>query len=93
MSCRVSVIVLNWNGRRYLDDCLSSLRSQTFTDFEIILVDNGSTDGSVEWVEAHFPQVHLIRNAQNVGFAAGNNQAIRASRTGYIVTLNNDTRV
>ncbi len=93
MSCRVSVIVLNWNGRRYLDGCLSSLRSQTFPDFEIILVDNGSTDGSVEWVEVHFPQVRIIRNAQNVGFAAGNNQAIRASRTGYIVTLNNDTRV
>jgi len=93
MSPQVSVVILNWNGRRYLDDCLTSLQSQTFTDFEIILVDNGSTDDSVEWVETHFPQVCLIRNAQNVGFAEGNNQAIRSTAAEFIVTLNNDTRV
>jgi GT2 family glycosyltransferase len=59
----------------------------------VVLVDNGSTDGSVEWVEAHFSQVRLIRNAHNVGFAAANNQAIRATETEFIATLNNDTRV
>lgn len=90
---KVSVVILNWNGRRYLDDCLTALQSQTFADFEIILVDNGSTDDSVEWIEAHFPQVRLIRNAQNVGFAEGNNQAIRASQAEFVATLNNDTRV
>lgn len=93
MNPRVSVVILNWNGRRYLEDCLSSLQDQTFTDFEIILVDNGSTDGSVEWVAERFPQVQVIRNETNVGFAAGNNQAIRASQSEFVATLNNDTRV
>jgi GT2 family glycosyltransferase len=93
MSPKVSVVILNWNGRRYLEDCLTSLQAQTFTDFEIILVDNGSTDGSVEWVAECFPQVRVIRNETNVGFAAGNNQAISASQAEFVATLNNDTRV
>lgn len=93
MNPQVSVVILNWNGRRYLDDCLTSLQAQAYTDFEVILVDNGSTDGSVEWVEARFPQVQMIRNAQNVGFAKGNNQAIYSTDAEFIVTLNNDTRV
>ncbi|MCK4470571.1 MAG: glycosyltransferase family 2 protein, partial [Anaerolineae bacterium] len=93
MNPRVSVVILNWNGRRYLEDCLTSLQDQTFTDFDVILVDNGSTDGSVEWVAERFPQVRVIRNETNVGFAAGNNQAIRASQAEFVATLNNDTRV
>ena len=93
MSSKVSVVILNWNGRRYLEDCLTSLQAQTYTDFEVILVDNGSTDGSVEWVAERFPQVRVIRNETNVGFAAGNNQAIRASQAEFVVTLNNDTHV
>ena len=51
----VTVIVVNWNGRKYLGDCFQSLRAQTFSDLEIILVDNGSTDGSVEYVQENFP--------------------------------------
>lgn len=93
MSPKVSVVILNWNGRRYLDDCLTSLEAQNYPGFEVILVDNGSTDGSVEWVAGRFPQVQVIRNETNVGFAAGNNQAIRASQAEFVVTLNNDTRV
>ncbi|MBU0705404.1 MAG: glycosyltransferase family 2 protein [Chloroflexi bacterium] len=93
MSPKVSVVILNWNGRRYLDDCFTSLQAQTYADFEIILVDNGSTDGSVEWMAEHFPQVRMICNETNLGFAAGNNQAIRVSQAEFIVTLNNDTRV
>jgi GT2 family glycosyltransferase len=93
MRAQVSVVILNWNGLRYLERCLTSLQAQTFTDFEVILVDNGSTDGSVEWVRERFPDVRLICNESNVGFAAGNNQAIRASQAEYVVTLNNDTHV
>lgn len=93
MSPKISVVILNWNGRRYLYDCLTSLQAQTYTDFEVIMVDNGSTDGSVEWVAEHFPLVRMICNETNVGFAAGNNQAIRASQAEFVVTLNNDTRV
>lgn len=90
---KVCVIVLNWNGRRYLDDCFTSLQAQTYTDYEVILVDNGSIDGSVGWVAERFPRVRLICNETNVGFAAGNNQAIRSTGAEFIVTLNNDTRV
>lgn len=87
----VAVIILNWNGRDHLAPCLSSLCAQTYTDFEIIVVDNGSTDGSQQWLCEHYPQVRLIENAGNLGFAAANNQAIRITRAEYIALLNNDT--
>jgi GT2 family glycosyltransferase len=90
---QVAVVIVNWDGLHHLQGCLPALFAQTFTDFEVVLVDNGSSDGSVEWVEARFPQVRLIRNEANVGFAMANNQAIRATRTEFIATLNNDTRV
>lgn len=90
---KASIVILNWNGRHYLDDCLTSVAAQTYPNFETILVDNGSGDGSADWVAERFPAVRLIRNRANVGFAAGNNQAIRASLGSYIATLNNDTRV
>jgi GT2 family glycosyltransferase len=93
MSSRVVVIILNWNGRRFLERCLRSLLAQSYQDFEIVLVDNGSTDGSVPLVEEEFPQVRLIANRTNRGFAAANNQAIRATGSELVVTLNNDTEV
>jgi len=93
MSPKVSVVIVNWNGRRYLERCLAALEIQTFPKFEVIMVDNGSTDGSVEWVRDHFPNVRLICNASNLGFAVGNNQGIQASDSALIATLNNDTRV
>ncbi len=86
----VSVIVVNWNGKAFLDDCLSSLRNQTFLDFELIVVDNGSTDGSVEIVRSHFPDCLIIRNTSNYGFARGNNQGIEKAKGKYIALLNND---
>jgi GT2 family glycosyltransferase len=88
---QVSVIVLNWNGIRFLGDCLASLREQTFTDFEIILVDNASTDGSVEYIRQGFPEVRIIALNENVGFARGNNIGIQASTAQYVALLNNDT--
>lgn len=89
---RALVIVVNWNGRPFLQPCLRALEAQTWRDFEVIVVDNGSTDGSVELLEAEFSWVRLIKNAENRGFAAANNQAIRASNTPLVATLNNDTR-
>ena len=89
-----SVIVLNWNGRAYLEKCLDSLRDQTYSNFEIIVVDNGSIDGSVDMVtQRHEDIVALIKNDTNLGFAEGNNIGIRHSRGEYVVTLNNDTEV
>lgn len=90
---RVTVIILNWNGRRYLAPCLDALLAQDYQDFEIILVDNGSTDGSVDLVQAQYPEVRLILNEHNLGFAAANNQAIQASASEFVATLNNDTQV
>jgi GT2 family glycosyltransferase len=78
---------------RWLPDCLCSLAAQTYRDFEVLLVDNGSTDQSVGWVSEHYPAVRLIRSSRNLGFAAANNAAIRASCSDWVATLNNDTRV
>jgi GT2 family glycosyltransferase len=92
MKRQASIIVVNWNGKRYLRECLSSLLTQTYSHYEIILVDNGSNDGSVDLVVERFPEVRIIKNGENLGFAAGNNVAIRVAQGDYIVTLNNDTR-
>jgi GT2 family glycosyltransferase len=88
----VSVVIVNWNGRRWLEQCLPTLEAQTFRDFEILVVDNGSTDGSPAWLAEQWPGVRLLAQADNLGFAAGNNAGIRAGRGRYIATLNNDTR-
>jgi GT2 family glycosyltransferase len=90
---RVSVIIPNWNGRELLGPCLETLYRQQFDDFETVLVDNGSTDGSVSFVETHFPQVTIVRLEENRGFSAAVNAGISASASPYICLLNNDTEV
>jgi GT2 family glycosyltransferase len=90
---KASVIVLSWNGMEYLADCLDAVLSQDYPDFEVIVVDNGSTDGSADFVERHYPQVRLIRNARNLGFAGGNNVGLRAATGDVLVLLNQDTVV
>jgi GT2 family glycosyltransferase len=87
---KVSVIVVNWNRRDLLRACLNSLAKQTTPEFEVILVDNGSADGSPEMVEREYRGVRLIRNRENRGFCAANNQGIRASTSEFIALLNND---
>ena len=89
----ISVVIANWNGRQILEKCLKSLAAQTYPAVEVIVVDNGSTDGSAAWVAAYFPSVRLIVNADNRGFAAANNQGVRQSRGAYVATLNNDAWV
>jgi GT2 family glycosyltransferase len=90
---RVSVIIPNWNGKELLGPCLDSLYRQEFDDFETILVDNGSDDGSVALVQKNFPQVTIIRLKENLGFSAAVNAGIAASSSLYIALLNNDTLV
>ena len=87
----ISVIILNWNGKHFLDDCLNAMRRQTFRDFETILVDNGSTDGSAEYVREHFPDVRLIALSDNRGFPGGNIAGYEQAEGDLIVLLNNDT--
>lgn len=88
---KISVIVVNWNGKHFLKTCLTALRRQTYRDFETILVDNGSTDGSVEYVGACFPEVNLIALNENQGFTGGNLSGYEHARGELIVLLNNDT--
>lgn len=87
----VSVVILNWNGCRLLEGCLASVRAQSHVPLEIIVTDNGSTDGSVALVKERFPEAKVILNERNLGFGGGNNVAIRASQGRYILLLNNDT--
>ena len=87
-----TVVIPNYNGIRYIEDCLDSLYAGTQTQFEAIMVDNASTDGSRELVQEKFPQVKLICNETNTGFSEAVNQGILASTTLYVILLNNDTR-
>ena len=89
----VSVVIVNWNGKHLLGECLDSLRVQTFRNYEIILVDNGSQDGSAGFIQERYPDVTLVVLRQNRGFAGGNNAGIRCAAGTYIALLNNDTSV
>jgi GT2 family glycosyltransferase len=88
---RVTVVIPNWNGERFLRLCLGSLREQTLGAFETILVDNGSVDGSVTFVKEHFPEVDVVPLDENRGIAAAFNAGIEASTAEFVVLLNNDT--
>jgi GT2 family glycosyltransferase len=90
---KVSVIVLVWNGLQYLPACLDALLDQEYADCEIVVVDNASTDGSADFVTQRYPQVRLIRNQRNLGFAAGNNVGLGAATGDVLVLLNQDTIV
>jgi GT2 family glycosyltransferase len=89
----ISIIIVNWNGKRWLNKCLSTLLRQTHKNIEIIVVDNASTDDSVEYINKNFPKVKIIVNKENYGFSKGNNIGINASKGKYITLLNNDTWV
>lgn len=89
----VTVVVVNWNRRELLLACLQSLAAQSYREFEVVLVDNGSTDGSAEEAERGFATqfpLRVIRNRENLGFCAANNQGIAAARGDFIALLNND---
>lgn len=89
----VSVVIVNWNGKQHLAECLDSLVAQNIKDREIVLVDNGSHDGSVEMVQGAYPFIRVVSLPENLGFAGGNNAGIRIASGKYIALLNNDTRV
>jgi GT2 family glycosyltransferase len=89
---KLSIIILCWNDRKVIEDCLQSIYSNTrSTDFEVIVSDNGSSDGSVEMIRASYPEAHVIENGRNLRFAKANNVGIRASRGEYVLILNPDT--
>jgi GT2 family glycosyltransferase len=87
----IAVVVVNWNGAHLLRTCLGSLRRQAFSDFETILVDNGSSDDSIALVAREFPDVRVVALDENRGLAGGTNVGIAATDAPIIATLNNDT--
>jgi GT2 family glycosyltransferase len=89
----ITIIIVNWNGLMWLQDCFASLYKQDYKYFEIIFVDNASKDGSVQWVKKYYPKTKIIINKDNLGFADANNIGYRKAKGEYILFLNNDTRV
>jgi N-acetylglucosaminyl-diphospho-decaprenol L-rhamnosyltransferase len=93
--CQATVIVINRNGRQFLAECLTALDGQTLPrhQFEVLFVDNASTDGSAAFVRDQFPHVRVINSGGNLGFTGANNLGIHLARGPHVVLLNNDTRV
>lgn len=89
----IEIIIPNWNGKGMLEHCLLSLRRQTFTNFRVIVVDNGSTDGSIALVETFFPEVRLVLLDHNTGFSVAVNRGIADSVAPWLLLLNNDMEV
>ena len=92
-SPKVSIIIVNYNGKELLQKCLDSLLKVNYNNFEIILVDNNSTDGSVEFITKNYPSLIIIKLDSNKGFAEPNNVAAKISKGKYLLFLNNDTVV
>jgi GT2 family glycosyltransferase len=89
----VSIIIVNWNGIRFLDSCLGSLSKVKYKNTEIFFVDNASKDDSVDYVEKHYPKIKLIKNSKNLGFAEGHDEAFKRSKGELILLLSTDTIV
>lgn len=91
---QVSVAILSWNGRQHLETCLAALQAQEDpgVPWEVMVLDNGSTDGTASWVRAHHPEVRLLPSPVNLGFCGGNNRLVAEALGEGVVFLNNDTR-
>jgi GT2 family glycosyltransferase len=93
---KVTIVILNWNGKKDTLECIESLKKITYPNYEILLVDNGSVDGSVNYFSEHYPDIKIIDNKVNLGFSEGNNVGINwalENNTDYVLLLNNDTIV
>ena len=90
---RLSVVILNWNGRRHLERYLPSVVTHTEGDAEVVVADNGSTDDSLQWLRLNYPDVRVIHLDRNYGFAGGYNRALRKVESEYVLLLNSDVEV
>ena len=93
MYMKVTIVIPNYNGKHFMEPCLASLERQTCHDFKILVVDNASTDGSLEYMKENYPDIEVIALDKNYGFSKAVNVGIRHSRTPYVILLNNDTTV
>ena len=89
----VSIVILNWNGRKYLEQFVPFVLSSTYTNFEVVVIDNASTDDSLKFLALNYPQVKIIRHAINLGFAKGYNEGLKQIQSDYYVLLNSDVEV
>jgi len=89
----VSVIVLNWNGKKYLKECFDSIQSQVTENYEIILVDNNSSDGSPDFIRKNYPGVTILELKENSGYTGANNAAAKVARGDFLLFLNNDAKL
>lgn len=87
----VTIIIPNYNGLHFMEDCFTALDTQTYKDFEVLVVDNASTDGSREWLEQR--KIRTLFLEENIGFAGGVNAGLRVTDAKYVILLNNDTKV
>ena len=89
---KVTIIVVNWNGEKFLKDCLGALSCQTYANYEIILVDNGSSDNSISFVRENFPKVKIVSLSENTGFTGGNAAGLEVAIGDFVSLVNNDAR-
>ncbi|MCD6471376.1 glycosyltransferase family 2 protein, partial [bacterium] len=87
---KVSIQIVTWNSREYIGDCLDSIFSQTFKDFTVLIIDNASTDGTVEFIEKKYKNIYILRNSKNLGFSRAHNQGIKLTNSKYVFVLNPD---
>ena len=90
---KVTIVIPNYNGKHFMEPCLASLREQTCQDYKVLVVDNASTDGSLEYMKEHYPEIEVIALDKNYGFSKAVNVGIQHSTTPYVILLNNDTTV
>ncbi len=94
---KAAIIIVNWNGKKFLKNCLGSVFKQTYKNFKVYFIDNGSTDNSSDYVRKNYPEVEIVQLDKNYGFAEGNNMGIRQALKDldveYVVTINNDTEL
>src|SRR5262245_39842324 len=96
MSPLVYILIVNYNGRRWLEDCFKALLATEYGNFKVLFIDNDSADDSVEFVKTNFPEIEVIANPSNAGFYTANNIGISRAleaRADYVVLLNGDTKV
>jgi len=87
---KVSIQIITWNSLRFIFDCLESLMRQSYRDFSILIIDNGSDDGTVEFIRSQYPTVSVLQNFKNLGFAKANNQGIQLAKGDYVLVMNPD---
>ncbi|MFN3301467.1 MAG: glycosyltransferase, partial [Patescibacteria group bacterium] len=88
---KISIQIVTWNSRKFLSECLNSIFNQTYKDFSILIIDNASNDGTIEFIKENYPTLNILRNSKNLGFATAHNQGLRLfENSPYVLLINPD---